>query len=173
MRFLKRLNCLVSSGGLGVVTLSETDSSRSSRLEVIHKQRLPEESRRHKPMAAGPDREIPPWRGKEHVVKCSSLTSGATSTQSVSCSSGYNCSVSCKQSQVVTRGHRLSHSGDRTLFPSDAPSQQGSLGLSFVSGGAHAPPPTVGPPATSQLHLTGEWMLEQMWVSPPSTLRQC
>ncbi|XP_053069611.1 uncharacterized protein LOC106970465 isoform X3 [Acinonyx jubatus] len=26
------------------------------RLEVIHKQRLPEESRRHKPMAAGPDR---------------------------------------------------------------------------------------------------------------------
>ncbi|XP_045316100.1 homeobox protein ESX1-like [Leopardus geoffroyi] len=33
------------------------------RLEVIHKQRLPEESRRHKPMAAGPDREIPPWRG--------------------------------------------------------------------------------------------------------------
>ncbi|XP_040314823.1 uncharacterized protein LOC121019435 isoform X5 [Herpailurus yagouaroundi] len=32
------------------------------RLEVIHKQRLPEESRKHKPMAAGPDRKIPPWR---------------------------------------------------------------------------------------------------------------
>ncbi|XP_040314825.1 uncharacterized protein LOC121019435 isoform X7 [Herpailurus yagouaroundi] len=34
------------------------------RLEVIHKQRLPEESRKHKPMAAGPDRKIPPWRGQ-------------------------------------------------------------------------------------------------------------
>ncbi|XP_032450863.1 transport and Golgi organization protein 1 homolog isoform X3 [Lynx canadensis] len=33
------------------------------RLEVIQRQRLPEEFRRHKPMARRPDREIPPWRG--------------------------------------------------------------------------------------------------------------
>ncbi|XP_032450865.1 uncharacterized protein LOC115524822 isoform X4 [Lynx canadensis] len=32
------------------------------RLEVIQRQRLPEEFRRHKPMARRPDREIPPWR---------------------------------------------------------------------------------------------------------------
>ncbi|VFV38606.1 Hypothetical predicted protein, partial [Lynx pardinus] len=32
-------------------------------LEVIQRQRLPEEFRRHKPMARRPDREIPPWRG--------------------------------------------------------------------------------------------------------------
>ena len=173
MRFLKRLNRSVSSGGLGVVTLSETDSSRSSRLEVIQRQRLPEEFRRHKPMARGPDREILPWRGTEHIVKCSSLTSAATSTKSASCSSGCNCLVSCKQSQVVTRGHRLSHSGHKPLFPSDARSQQRSLGLSLVSGGAHASPLTVSPPATSWLHLTGEWVLERSLVSAPSTLRQC
>ena len=128
MRFLKRLNYLVSSGGLGVVTLSETDSSQSSRLEVIQRQTLPEEFRRHKPMARGSDRAIPPWRGTEHIVKCSSLTSAATSVQSASCSSGCNCLVSCKQSQVVTRGcdllHRLSHSGDRTLVPSVAPASR-------------------------------------------------
>ena len=104
MRFLKRLNRSVSSGGLGVVTLSETDSSRSSRLGVIQRQRLPEEFRRHKPMARRPDREIPPWRGTEHIVKCSSLTSAATSAQLAYCSRGCNCLVSCKKSQVVTRG---------------------------------------------------------------------
>ena len=49
---------MVSNGGLVVVTLSEIDSSRSLRLEVIQRQRLPEEFRRHKLMARGHEREI-------------------------------------------------------------------------------------------------------------------
>ncbi|XP_032450862.1 transport and Golgi organization protein 1 homolog isoform X2 [Lynx canadensis] len=43
------------------------------RLEVIQRQRLPEEFRRHKPMARRPDREIPPWRVYASQKKPSSL----------------------------------------------------------------------------------------------------
>ena len=55
-------------------------------------------------MARGPDKEIPPWRGTEHILKCGSLTSAATSTQLASRSSECHCWVSCKQSQVVIEG---------------------------------------------------------------------